>query len=125
MDIYNLTPEQLRKAAGLKESIDALQEQLNAILGGGEVPAPAAPETPERPENGRRTRRKISPEGRANISAAAKARWAARRMREQDAMLAAEPEQPAEKPKRKMSAAHRKALSLAAIARYARARKAR
>jgi hypothetical protein len=106
MDINKLTPEQLRKAADLKESIDALQEQLNELLG-GEVPAPyqVADEAADAPENGRRKkRRKVSPEGRANISAAAKARWAAQKTG-------------------KRSAAWSKALSEAMKARWARARR--
>jgi len=82
MDISNLTPQQLRKAADLRENIDALQDELNQLLG-GEIPIPAQPaipEAPRAPKNGRRRKRKkVSPEGRANISAAAKARWAARR----------------------------------------------
>ncbi|MGA2661982.1 MAG: hypothetical protein ABSH34_31265 [Verrucomicrobiota bacterium] len=125
MNITTLTPQQLRKAADLKENIDALQEQLNAILGGGETPTPVAPEEPERPKNGRRKRRKkVSAEGRANISAAAKARWAARRMGKKSVTVAAESEQPLEKPKRKRSAAWSKALSEAMKARWAKARRA-
>jgi hypothetical protein len=122
MNITTLSPQQLRKAANLKENIDALQEQLTAILGGGETPTPVAPEEPGRPRNGRRKRRKrVSAEGRANISAAAKARWAARR-REAQSQVA-----PAAGPwrrKRKRSAAWSKALSEAMKARWARARRA-
>jgi hypothetical protein len=125
MNIATLTPQQLRNAAALKENIDALQDQLNELLG-GEVSAPGL--APQAPANGRRKkagkrRKKVSAEGRANISAAAKARWAARRMGQKSAMAAAEPGPPVKR-KRKMSAAHRRALSLAAKARYARARRA-
>jgi len=125
MNISTLTPQQLRQAADLKENIDELQEQLDAILGGGEIPSPFAREEPGRPENGRRKRRKqVSAEGRANIAAAAKARWAARRMGKTSAAVAGEPEPPFEKPKRKRSRAWRKALSAAMTARWARARMA-
>jgi len=34
MDITNLSAQQLRQAADLKEKIDGLQAELNAILGG-------------------------------------------------------------------------------------------
>lgn len=125
MNITTLTPQQLRKAADLKENIDGLQEQLNAILGGGETPTPVAPEEPRRPKNGRRKRRKeVSAEGRANISAAAKARWAARRMGKKSVTVAVDPEQSLEKPKRKRSAAWSKALSEAMKARWANAKRA-
>jgi hypothetical protein len=121
MNITALSPKQLRAAADLRENIDALQNELNELLG-GEVSA--ASEAPAGPKNGRRKRKKLSPEGRANISAAAKARWAARREGTESARLAGEPGQPLQRPKRKLSAAHRAALSLAAKARYARARRA-
>jgi hypothetical protein len=125
MNITTLTPQQLRKAADLKENIDGLQEQLNAILGGGETPTPVAPEERGRPKNGRRKRRKeISAEGRANISAAAKARWAARKIGRKSVTVPAKPEQPLEKPKRKRSAAWSKALSEVMKARWAKARRA-
>jgi hypothetical protein len=42
MSITSLSPQQLRQAADLKERIDRLQDQLNAILG-GEVSTPNAP----------------------------------------------------------------------------------
>jgi hypothetical protein len=119
MNITNLTPQQLRAAADLQERIQALQEQMNELLG-GEVSAPAqvAIETPEGPKNGRRKKRKkVSAEGRANIAAAQRARWAARRGE------APEPEQPLEAPRAGRSAAHRKALSEAMKARWAKARR--
>jgi hypothetical protein len=125
MNITTLTPQQLRKAADLKENIDGLQEQLNAILGGGETPTPVAAEEPGRPKNGRRKRRKkVSAEGRANISAAAKARWAARKIGRKSVAAPAKPDQPLEKPKRKRSAAWSKALSEAMKARWAKAKRA-
>ena len=62
----NLTAQQLRKAADLKEKIVGLQQQLEAILGGS---APAA--TGEK-----RKRRKMSAAARAKIAAAQRARWA-------------------------------------------------
>ena len=126
MNITTLTPQQLRKAADLKENIDGLQEQLNAILGGGETPTPAAPEEPGRPKNGRRRkkRKKVSAEGRANIAAAQRARWAARRGEAvPEEAPATEPEQPVKR-QRNISAAGRRAMSLAAKARWAKAKQA-
>jgi hypothetical protein len=123
MNISNFTPQQLRNAADLQEKIQGLQEQLNELLGGEvSVPAEAAIETPGKPSNGRRRkkRKKVSAEGRANIAAAQRARWAARRGEapaEEAPAISSE-----EKPKRKMTAAWRKALSLAAKARWAKAK---
>jgi len=121
--ITTLTPQQLRKAADLKERLDALQEQLNEILG-GEVLASlqAATEAPVKPKNGRRRkRRKMSPEGRANIRAAQKARRAAERGEAQPETVWAAPEAT---PKKKRSAAWSRALSAAMKARWAKARAA-
>jgi hypothetical protein len=124
MNSATLTPQQLRNAADLQEKIQGLQERLNELLG-GEVSAPAQAriepgQPPQAPSNGRKKRKKVSAEGRANIAAAQRARWAARRGE------APAQEAPAisseEKPKRKMTAAWRKALSLAAKARWAKAK---
>jgi len=119
MDIGNLTPLQLRKAADLRENLDALQDELNQLLG-GEVPLPAQPaitRAPRGPKNGRRKKRKpVGPEGRANISAAAKARWAARKGEAPSEVApAAEPA----KRKRRISRALRKTRSEAMKARWA------
>jgi hypothetical protein len=68
--MFNITPTQLRKAADIKERIDALQSELNEILGGsGPVEAPET-EAP-------RKKYKFSAAGRARMRAAQKARWAA------------------------------------------------
>ena len=90
MAITNLTPSILRQAAELKEKIEALEKQLEAVLGGGEmsVAVETAEETqPVKAKRGRpaklqaaqpekKARRKISKAGRAAMAAAAKARWA-------------------------------------------------
>ena len=130
MNITNLTPQQLRAAADLKEQIDALQNEMNELLG-GEVSAAAdvAFEAPEGPKNGRRKKRRtLSPEGRANIAAAAKARWAARRGEAPpEEAPATEPEEPAAGPvkrKRRIPRALREARSAAMKAMWARARRA-
>lgn len=123
-----LSAKQVRAAGALKDRIDALQDDLNGLLG-GEVRTPLeitidevqGAEAPPAPSNGRRRKKRVGAETRAGNGAAAKARCAARRMGK---MRAADPEQPVEKPKRKMSAADRKAFSLAQKAKYARARRA-
>lgn len=64
--IIGLSPNVLRRAADLKERIEALQTQFNELVG-GEVPAPA-PAAKIRKVR-RKKRRKMSPEGLANIRA--------------------------------------------------------
>src|ERR1017187_818843 len=65
----NLTPRQLRRAADVKERIDALQSKLAQLLG-ATAPAPVdAAATPKR--------KKISAAGIARMRAAQRARWAA------------------------------------------------
>ena len=104
----NLTPKQLRRAADLKERIDALQDELNGMLG-APAPAPAAAQA-RKPG-----RKKISAAGIARIRAAQRARWAAVRG-------AKAAEKPAKK--RKFSAAGRARLSALAKARWAKVKAA-
>jgi hypothetical protein len=129
MDISNLSPEQLRAAADLKERIDVLQNEMNELLGGEALaPAQAAINTGEAlpaPSNGRRRKKRkpVSAQGRANIAAAQRARWAAARG---EAPAEAAPAMEAEEPKkmRNISAAGRRAMSLAGKRRWAKARRA-
>jgi hypothetical protein len=100
----NLTPQQLRWAANVKEKIDALQNELSRLLGS---PAPAAGAVPRR--------KKISAAGIARIRAAQRARWAAFKKSEG-------PARPA--PKRKISAAGRARLAALARARWAKVKAA-
>lgn len=67
MTIPNLSSAQLRKAAKLKDKIDALQAELNQLLG---TPA-SGNGTAKVPE-----KRKLSSAARKRIIAAQKARWA-------------------------------------------------
>ena len=101
----NLTPQQLRRAADVKERIDALQSELNELL--GQAPAPAAVAAPKR--------RQISAAGIARIRAAQRARWAAIRKAK-----------PGAKPawKRKISPAGRARLAALARARWAKVKAA-
>jgi ElaB/YqjD/DUF883 family membrane-anchored ribosome-binding protein len=65
--ITNLSAQQLRRAADMKDKIQSLEKELEQILGSSTEPA--APAVPKK-------RHKMSAAGRARISAAAKARWA-------------------------------------------------
>jgi len=105
--ITTLTPQQLRRAASVKERMDALQVELNRLL---RTPAPAAVATGAAP---RRTQ--ISAAGIARIRAAQRARWAAFRRDDGQARPA---------PKRKISAAGRAKLAARARERWARAKAA-
>jgi hypothetical protein len=99
LSITNLSPKQLRRAADLKERIDALQDELSELLGesglGGETStgrsfsattrarmraaqrarwAKVRGTSPARSIS-RNGRRKVSAAGRARLSALAKERW--------------------------------------------------
>ena len=97
MLITNLSPGQLRRAADIKERIDALQNQLSELLG-GELTTPAPVVAPQSPQPPRKRKRKMSAAGLANIRAAQQARWA-------KIKGTASPAKPAPKAKRKFSAA--------------------
>ena len=119
-DLNALTPQQLRAAADIQERIQALQERLNQLLGGG-VPAPVAGETPE-PAGSLKGRKHFSPQTRAKMAAAQKARWAAKKG------VNEEPPQTtttAEPKKKKVSEAKLKALAKAREARWAKFRAAK
>ena len=68
MNLSDLSPAQLRRAAALKERIAKLHKELTSILG-----TAAKPITPTAAP---KKKWKMSAQGRANIAAAAKARWA-------------------------------------------------
>jgi len=104
--LTNVTPQQLRRAADIKERIDTLQIELNRMLGGlAQAGDGAAP----------RAKRKFSALARARMRTAQRARWAAIKGSKS-------PAQSVRKGKRKLSAAGRAALSLAAKARWRIAR---
>lgn len=65
-DLSSLSAAQLRRAAALKDRIQALERQLSSLLGNS-APAPAAPA---------KKSKFMSKAARAKISAAQKARWA-------------------------------------------------
>jgi hypothetical protein len=112
MDVTNLSPSQLRKAADLKERIDSLNSQLASILGGASSLNPQ----PLPPKAGRR---QLSAAGRARIAAAARARWANVRAGTGEGAPALKISG-----RRKMSAAGRAKIAAAAKARWAKAKAA-
>jgi hypothetical protein len=65
MDIFNLTVDQLKRAAAIKEQIEDLSKELRAILG-----------APNRSTAGRKKKRTLSAAARKKIAAAQRARWA-------------------------------------------------
>ena len=105
IQLSSLTATQLRRAAGLKEQIDALNKEMASILG-----APAS--MPAKPSK----KRKMSAAGRAKIAAAQKARWAK--------VKGAKPAAKAPAKKRKMSAAAKAKISALAKARWAKVKAA-
>ena len=109
MDTFtSLTPQQLRRAANVKERIDALQKKLAQLLGAS-APAPAAAAAPKR--------KKISAAGIARIRAAQRARWAAIKKSRGPATTAP-------KRKRKLTVAGRARLASLARARWAKVKAA-
>lgn len=65
MNLFNLTVDQLKRAAAIKEQIEDLNEELRAILG---EPVDSRP--------GRKRKRTLSAAAKKKIAAAQKARWA-------------------------------------------------
>lgn len=68
--------DQLKRALAISEQIEKLQAELASILGSratAPASAPAKTETPKPAKSGKRT---MSPEARARIAAAQRARWA-------------------------------------------------
>ena len=106
--IANLSIQQLRKAATLKEKIQSLEKELGRILG-----SPTKPVAHVAPKK----RRKMSAAGRAKIAAAQRARWAKVNGKKLSV-------KPGKKAKRKMSAAARAKISAAAKKRWAKAKAA-
>jgi hypothetical protein len=105
--ITSLTPQQLRRAADIKEEIQSLEKQLNQLLGApAEFLVEAAP---------RKKRRRLSAQAIANIRAGARRRWG-------KVPAANRPVGPRSKGKRKMSAAQKARLSAIAKARWKKVR---
>jgi hypothetical protein len=79
MNILDLTPLQLKRAAAIKQRIAALTDELTKLLGAS--------------GSGQRTkrRRRMSATGRRKIAAAQRARWANLRRAELAAAVSAQP----------------------------------
>jgi hypothetical protein len=101
-NLHQLTTSQLREIIAIKEKIEAYQNQLDSIIGGGAVEV----EVPKK--------RRMSPSARARIAAAQKARWAKIKGNGTPAPKAAK------KKDRRSSPATRAKLAAAAKARWAR-----
>ena len=114
--MLNLTVAQLKKAADVKEKIDALNAELSALLGGA-IPAPFVTAPTARRGRPPGKRGGMSAAGKARIAAAARARWA----KIKSGGGAANLDGPgAPKQKRTMSAAARAKIAAAARARWAK-----
>ena len=108
--ITDLSAQQLRRAANIKDKIQSLENELGKILGSSIKPVAAA--APKK-------RRKMSAAGRAKIAAGQKARWA-----KVNGKKVAGKQAPKAKGKRKMSAAAKAKISAAAKARWVKAKAA-
>jgi hypothetical protein len=74
INIQNLTSSQLRKVITIKERIEGLEADLNALVGGSNDSPVVATRGPGRPKG--KGRRKMSAAAKARIAAAQRARWA-------------------------------------------------
>jgi hypothetical protein len=72
MDIYEITANQLKRAAAIKEQVERLNKELGAILGG-----PVRAGATRSVGGARRAKKKtMSPAARRKLSAKLKAYWA-------------------------------------------------
>ena len=104
ISLSQLSADQLRKAALIKEKIDTLAKQLNQLFD----------QSPDSRPSTRPRRRKLGAAGRPSIIAAQKVRWANNKGNSK----------PKKAGRRKMSAAGRARIPAAAKARWARAKAA-
>jgi hypothetical protein len=103
-NLASLTSAQLKRAAELKDKIEALSSQLNSLLGG------SAPAVAKGTRKG-----KMSAAGRAKVAAAQRARWAKIK-----AAKGSSGTKPKAKKKFTMSAAAKAKIGAAAKARWAK-----
>ncbi len=122
--LADLTTEQLKRAVEIKEQIDALQNELNALETGAAPRVgrprgrPPGKRGPGRPPGSGRRKIKMTPERLASLARAREARWGKNKP-SSNATPAANGRR---KGKRKMSAAGRAAISAAAKKRWAKAK---
>ena len=95
MNLLDLTSNQLKRAAAIKDEIEALNHELRGILGGSARPATASKNKPSTRSTGRKivakpatlsmktptkpAKKAFSAATRAKLSAKLKAYWAAKR----------------------------------------------
>jgi len=123
--IANLSVQQLRQAADLKEKIVALEKELSQLLGSS-AKAVAAPVVAKAPKK----KGGMSAAGKAKVAAAQKARWAKINAAKSAVKPTATPAKAAvvAKPAKKkftMSAAAKAKISAAAKARWAKVKAAK
>jgi len=120
--LTNVSVQQLRQAADLKEKIAALENQLSQLLGATAPTATVKPAAAKAPKK----KGGMSAAGKARIVAAQKARWAKVKAAKPEAktVVAVKVAQPAKK-KFTMSAAAEAKISAAAKARWAKVRAAK
>jgi hypothetical protein len=121
--LLNLLPSQLRKAADLKERIDALNEELTGIFSSASGESGVAPAPSGGTGVGRG--RGMSAAGRAKIAAAARARWSRIRAEKGGNPSTVETRPAGAKPKRTMSPAARRKIAAAQKARWAKVKAAK
>ncbi len=107
----------LKRAIVIAEQIEALQAELESILGSSKSGRARADDSLAKSPRGRKKRKKLSAESLANMRAAQQARWA--RVRGKSA-LSKSPKTDGRKKKRKMSAAGRAAIAAAQQLRWAK-----
>jgi hypothetical protein len=107
MSLINLSVQQLRQAANLKEQIEALEKKLSQVLGSPAKSVAVKP-TPSAPKK----KGGMSAAGKAKIAAAQKLRWAK--------IKAVKTAKPEKKARKKMSASAKAKLSALAKARWAK-----
>ena len=84
MDLYDLTINQLKRAAAIKERIEALNDELGRIFGAAAKPGTAPKKRRRKRLSGRKRaaakkKKVFSAATRAKLSAKLKAYWAAKR----------------------------------------------
>ena len=120
------TLSQLQRGLAISEKIAALETELAAIFNGS-VPtkAPPSAKAPAAPVKAKKGG--MSPEGRARVAAAQKARWATIKAGKAPATpkapAKAKAEAPAKQKRKPMSPEHRAKLAAAAKARWAAVKK--
>lgn len=120
MSTHNSTIVSLQRAIAIAEQIQKLEAELVSILGGSVRPS-ASKSAPATSKPGKKKKRILSPEARARIAAAQKARWAKVKGESpaQEKKTAAKP-----KAKRKISAEARAKMAAAAKRRWEKVKKA-